>query len=302
MLDATMMTAVANAYNGFPAPNGIGMENKRTPDETEPGLKAGAANTDQNERMNTDYVELSKEALNLARLDSSQRMGGLIQINVPEGSIQNQPNPSQQPQQMQQPEQTGLSEQSQGPQQPQQSQQPQQPQQPQNINPQTIEFNNLANTPNTVQEPITGNTTNTVTSPVSGGILRESFPGALEANRRMVNEASENAVTETTNSTIAVGLTDNVAVLQTREKEQGAKELDLKKENSILNEVPKNPAPRAEGFINENKPGGGGQAAPIPEATIVPDYPKSKEQTLLQQVGSQIAQTMPPARAISLLG
>jgi len=118
----------------------------------------------------------------------------------------------------------------------------------------------------------------------------------------MVSEASENAVTETTNSTMAVGLTDNVAVLQAREKEQGAKELDLKKENSMQTEVQRNPAPRAEGFINANRPNGGSQAAPIPEANIAPDYPKSKEQVLLQQVGSQIAQTMPPAHAISLLG
>jgi hypothetical protein len=91
-----------------------------------------------------------------------------------------------------------------------------------------------------------------------------------------------------------------------RETEQGA---SIREENNALNrdnpesledKAAQDASARTNAVINNAN--GITQAAPTPAADIAPEDPRNQENIVLQNVGSQLAQTVPPSSIISVLG
>ncbi len=166
-----------------------------------------------------------------------------------------------------------------------------------------------------IESPVV-NTQENVTTPTDTGTPTVTGPLQEEGNRATGAEtfiAPENVPIESPGNvpeaaslaTSGIRTTEIGADSINRETEQGAsireERNDLNRENPVSLEVQaQEAAARSNAVINNTN--GITQAAPTPAADIAPEDPRNQENIVLQNVGSQLAQTVPPSSIISVLG
>jgi hypothetical protein len=166
-----------------------------------------------------------------------------------------------------------------------------------------------------IVDPAVNNQEN-VTNPINAGTETVSGPLQEEGIRATGAEtflAPESVPIESPESVAEAPVTAASASTQAeieadsiyRETGQGAtnreENIDLNRENPVSLEVQAADAStRTNAVINNAN--GITQAAPTPAADIAPENPRNQQNIVLQNVGSQIAQTVPPSSIISVLG
>jgi hypothetical protein len=153
------------------------------------------------------------------------------------------------------------------------------------------------------------NQLNTGTNNVSGP-LREEGIRATGAETFLAQESvpieSQASVSEVTFTAASASTQAEIEADSIyRETGQGATiredKDDYNRENPVSLEVQSaEAAARSNVVINNNN--GITQAAPTPAADIAPENPRNQQNIVLQNVGTQIAQTVPPSSIISVLG
>jgi hypothetical protein len=272
-----------NAVNSFRAPNAVGNVAEGEPEAND----LGPLEPLDNEPQIADVVELSDESLQLARLENNEGIGGTVEQEITAAAANNLDTGNQLPT-----DETGAIQ--------------------ENLNnPAAPEATNLAQNPVTdvnapatltTEEPLTVRPIEAVSQGPGGGTEAVETPTQNAANTSGAPEAATTGTAATPAAGGAEGGTagtvsgnENTEEIET---ETGAGEEELNLEAPAPPEGTENPGTNAV----LNSANGTTPAAPADVTEIEPQTPRSEEQVLLQNVGTQLAQVVPPANIISVLG
>jgi hypothetical protein len=174
-----------------------------------------------------------------------------------------------------------------------------------------VEINPNGNIQNFEVISQTGTNTNQLNTNANGNEIFRTTPTQAEGERSNAFEAvaeAENAAgglsgnnpSETPVDASFETSSDRVAGSSDRETGSGARERNLNEENPDLLEVQANQLARSNAVLNTLN--GFTPEAPNPEAATAPENPRNQQNIILQNVGSQMAQAIPPPNIISLIG
>jgi hypothetical protein len=275
-----------NAVENFRAPNAVGNagEEEQTPNAVEP------LEPIENEPLGADVVELSDESLQLARLETNEGIVDVVEQEATAAAANALNTGTQLPT-----DETGAIQ--------------------ENLNnPAAPEGTNVApnfvtdvNAPTnlTTEQPLTTNPVEAVSQGPRG--VTETVEAPAQTNTPATGTTEDRTAepqattTETAANPAAGSVAGNISGNENTaetETEPGAGEEELNLET---------PAPPEETGVPGtnavlNRANGTTPAAPADVTEVSPQTPRSEEQVLLQNVGTQLAQTVPPANIISVLG